>query len=165
MRKLKEPMGRIGKLLNKLQDCDYDLVYQPGALHVTPDLLSRPSTEANVVEMQIGQCINWKAEQALDTNTSKLVELVAEKSSSKFNDKSSWSALAYSEEWFKLRDKLFLEKDVLIVQTDSSSKVVVPKQVISVILNFLHDSSIAGHRDYERTLDSVNKSYFWVRSS
>jgi len=42
MRKLKEPMGRIGNLLNKLQDTDYEMIYQPGALHFTPDLLSRP---------------------------------------------------------------------------------------------------------------------------
>ncbi len=50
MRKLKDPMDRIGNLLNKLLDFDYGMVYQPGAVHVKHDLLSRP-TKNDVVNI------------------------------------------------------------------------------------------------------------------
>jgi hypothetical protein len=37
-------MGRIGRLLNKIQDLDYKLVYQPGSSNYTADLFPvRPS--------------------------------------------------------------------------------------------------------------------------
>ena len=70
MKKLKEPMGRIGNILLKLQDCDYDIYYQPGALNFIPDLISRPSvdivTEVNNTEIQFDSCVNWIAEQNAD---------------------------------------------------------------------------------------------------
>ena len=74
-------MGRIGNLLNKLQDCDYNMVYQPGAIHFTPDLLSRPSRENEVeikaVEMQFESCVNWSEEQATDTRIANVLRVLA----------------------------------------------------------------------------------------
>jgi hypothetical protein len=59
MRSLKDPMGRIGRLLNKIQDLDFTLIYQPGSSNYTADMLSRPSVEVKVAELQIGSSINW----------------------------------------------------------------------------------------------------------
>lgn len=42
LRELKEPAGRLGRLFNHIQDADYTLVYQPGVLNYTADILSRP---------------------------------------------------------------------------------------------------------------------------
>jgi hypothetical protein len=39
-------MGRIGRLFHKIQDIDYDFVYQPGLSNCTANLLSRPNVEA-----------------------------------------------------------------------------------------------------------------------
>ena len=66
MRSLKEPMGRIGRLFHKIQDIDYDLVYQPGSSNCTADLLSRPNVEANAIELRVESCVNWSLEQSLD---------------------------------------------------------------------------------------------------
>ena len=66
MRSLKEPMGRIGRLFHKIQDIDYDLVYQPGSSNYTADLLSRPNVEANSIELRVESCVNWSLEQSLD---------------------------------------------------------------------------------------------------
>jgi len=59
-------MGQIGRLFNKIQDIDYNLVYQPGSSNYNADMLSRPSVEANSVELWVESCINWSLEQSLD---------------------------------------------------------------------------------------------------
>ena len=79
MRKLKEPAGRIGNLLNKLQDCDYEMIYQPGPLHVTPDLLLSPPKQAikdNVVKMTFEACINRGKEQNADEKVSEILKIL-----------------------------------------------------------------------------------------
>jgi hypothetical protein len=96
MRKLKDPMGRIGNLLNKLQDTDYDMIYQPGALHVTPDLFSRPSTVVEVysVEFAFSSCVNWEKEQVVD---GKLVHVLNLLTGTDVDDESKWSEFASCE--------------------------------------------------------------------
>jgi hypothetical protein len=79
MRSLKEPMGRIGRLFHKIQDIDYDLVYQPGSSNCTADLLSRPNLEANSIELRVESCVNWSLEQNLDPDL-RIVEQFIEKS-------------------------------------------------------------------------------------
>lgn len=68
MKVLKEPMGRIGRLMNKLQDQDFTLVYQPGSKNITADLLSRPEKVVESVELKTSElvfqgCVNWAKEQ------------------------------------------------------------------------------------------------------
>jgi hypothetical protein len=57
MKSLKEPTGRIGRLLWKPQEQDCSIVYQPGSSNVTADLLSR-HVDLNVVEVGVDSCIN-----------------------------------------------------------------------------------------------------------
>ena len=164
MRKLKDPMGRIGNLLNKLQDCDYNMVYQPGAIHFTPDLLSRPSRENEVeikaVEMQFESCVNWPEEQATDTRIANVLRVLA---AANVEDKESWLEFQDGIEWFKIRHELRVQNGTLYREIDEKLRVVVPKQVVSMVLNFLHDSPLAGHRDFEKTYDSIRSKYFWLR--
>ena len=164
MRKLKDPMGRIGNLLNKIQDCDYDMVYQPGALHFTPDLLSRPSKNVviNSIEMQFGSCINWVQEQAVDVSVSEVIRLVKNKNDDEYNSVVNWLKFPKGAEWFKIREELSLEHDIL-VKLDIKPKIVIPKQSISVVLNFMHDAPLAGHRDFEKTYEAIREKYFWVQ--
>jgi hypothetical protein len=161
MRKLKDPMGRIGNLLNKLQDCDYDLIYQPGALHFTPDLLSRPSSgvEVKSVEMQFDACINWEQEQLVDSKLCNVVRLLA---SDEVDLENKWQELCSGVEWFKIRHELIINNGVLMRELDGKLKIVVPKQSVSVVLNILHDAPLAGHRDFEKTYDSIRNKYFWI---
>ena len=161
MRKLKDPMGRIGNLLNKLQDTDYDMIYQPGALHVTPDLLSRPSTvvEVNSVEFTFSSCVNWEQEQAVD---GKLVHVLNLLTGTDVDDESKWREFASGSEWFKLRNELSIQNGILMRECERKFKIVVPKQSVSVVLNFLHDAPLAGHRDFEKTYDAVKSKFFWL---
>jgi hypothetical protein len=45
---------------------------------------------------------------------------------------------------------------------DDKTKIVVPKQSVATVLTFLHDSPLAGHRDFDKTFDSINSKYFWL---
>jgi hypothetical protein len=66
MKSLKEPMGRIGRLFHKIQDIDYDLVYQPGSSNCTADILLRPNNETDSIELRVESCVNWSLEQSPD---------------------------------------------------------------------------------------------------
>jgi hypothetical protein len=160
MKKLKDPMGRLGNLLFKLQDCEYEMVYQPGNLHVTPDLLSRPSksSELNSIEMQFQACVNWEQEQLVDCKLSKIVSLVK----AKVDLVEKWSECASGSEWFKMKEELCMQEGVLMRKCDNKLKIVVPKQSVSVVLNFLHDEPLAGHRDFEKTYNAIKGKYFWL---
>ena len=46
---------------------------------------------------------------------------------------------------------------------DGIVKIVVPKQARVLVLNLLNDSPLAGHRDFERTYDSISNKYFWLK--
>ena len=166
MKKLKEPMGRIGNLLLKLQDCDYDIYYQPGALNFIPDLLSRPSvdviTEVNNTEIQFDSCVNWIAEQNVDDQCVQLKKILNNISEGTMKDIQTWQDLAKPAEWFKVRTNLLLENGILLFNDSNTRKIVVPKQVISLVLNFCHDIPLAGHRDFEKTFETISKRFFWL---
>jgi len=56
MKELIEPMGRLGRLFNSIQDADYTLVYQPGVFNYTADMLSRPEHIAEVNSLEMKYC-------------------------------------------------------------------------------------------------------------
>jgi hypothetical protein len=65
-------------------------------------------------------------------------------------------------DWFKIRDELSIQNGILMREIEKKFKIVVPKQSISVVLNFLHDAPLAGHRDFERTYDAIKNKFFWL---
>jgi hypothetical protein len=81
MKKLKNPVGRIGRLLHKLQDQDFVIIYQPGAQNFTADWLSRPDeAQLKLIETQFNSSVNWVEEQASDSilSTTRWVVFVIE---------------------------------------------------------------------------------------
>lgn len=75
--KSKEPNGRLYKLLLKIQELDYSIVYFPGKLNHTADVLSRighenqASIKVNMIEHTISSLdlnvnIDWEFEQGID---------------------------------------------------------------------------------------------------
>ena len=161
MRSLKEPMGRIGRLFNKIQDIDYDLVYQPGASNYTADLLSRPTVEANSVELRVESCINWSVEQSLDSYLRAIKTWVQ----SEARDTQLQVELpeGFRDEWLKVLDRLDVQNDVLVFSDNGVTRTVVPTQVVPVILRVHHDLPLAGHRDFEKTYATISSRYFWIK--
>ena len=173
MRSLKEPMGRTGRLLNHIQDIDYKIVYQPGASNYTADWLSRPEStperekELNTIQIQLNSTINWPVEQNDDAVVKRVIELVKERdnvspNSNSYANKESWKDLKDGMDWFRLKDKLFLANDVLMLNDSLKVRPVVPAKLIKIILEFHHDQPLAGHRDFERTFASIKERYFWI---
>ena len=154
MRSLKEPMGRIGRLFYKLQDIDYDLVYQPGSSNYTADLLSRPSVQANSIELRVESCVNWSVEQSLDSDLRAVKQFLSSE---------NISEISLSSDWKKVASKLILENDIVFYTDLQSTRIVVPKQVVPIILKVHHDISLAGHRDFEKTYNSIAPRYFWIK--
>jgi hypothetical protein len=104
MRSLKEPMRRIGRLLHKIQDFDYELVYQPGASNCTADFLSRPSVDANTVELRIESCINWSLEQSVDFAVCSLKSVVV--AAEQPSEATIPDEVPHKSDWSRLLDKL-----------------------------------------------------------
>ena len=65
LKKASEPNGRLYRLLLKLQDLDYDIIYQPGKLNLVADLLSRPPV-VSISNLQLNFNVDWALEQSLD---------------------------------------------------------------------------------------------------
>jgi hypothetical protein len=159
MRSLKKPMSRIGRLLYKIQDLDYDLVCQPGSSNCTADLLSRPPVAANSVELRVESCINWSLEQSVDFAIRRIKSgLVSAENRSEILIPDE---VPQKNLWNRLREKLDVQNGVLVVCENGFSRIVVPQQVIPVVLNLHHDFALAGHRDFDKTYDAISSRYFW----
>ncbi len=78
------------------------------------------------------------------------------------NDIQTWQELAKPAEWFKVRTNLFLENGILLFNDCTTRKIVVPKQVTSLVLNFCPVIPLAGHRDFEKTFETISKRFYWL---
>ena len=126
-------MGRIGRLFHKIQDIDYDLVYQPGSSNCTADLLSRPNFEANSIELRFESCVNWSKEKSLDRDL-RIVKQFNEKSySSNDENRAQECHQEIKVEWNKILDRLVIQNDVLCFSDENSTRIVIPDQVEIVL--------------------------------
>ncbi|RNA25356.1 Retrovirus-related Pol poly from transposon [Brachionus plicatilis] len=91
LEKSKEPDGRLFKLFLKLQDLDHEIIYYPGILNKTADLLSRPNVQ--ISKLDVGVDIDWQTEQHKDKELS--VILIAIKT----NNKNRLNELEKSQTW------------------------------------------------------------------
>ena len=111
MNKLKNPMGRLGRLFHRLQDVDHvEILYVPGFDNMLPDFLSRSfesvDSELNNIELQ--SIINWEKEQSLDSNLQQIINLV------KSNPiESEWLKIQDGKRWVRERKNLFLSNGIL----------------------------------------------------
>jgi hypothetical protein len=170
MRELSEPMGRLGRLFNNIQDADYTLVYQPGVFNYTADMLSRPEhiKEVNSMEMRIGSAINWKSEQSKDPEIGaiiKLFEMDSEMQIKLESKESKWSRVKNSGDWYKIRDELELVDGVVMVKANGECgrRVVVPQGFVRTLLELKHDMPLSGHRDFEKTYSGIQSKFFWQK--
>lgn len=158
MQKLKNPMGRLGRLFHKLQDVDYEFVYVPGEKNFLPDFLSRSfEVESNVCLLNqsvLKSTIDWKTEQSRDRELSEVKKLVESNGSD-----SKWLNLNNGKRWLQNRKYLYVSGDILY---HSNCKIVCPDALKSVVLKMFHDSPFAGHRAFKTTFEALRARYFWL---
>jgi hypothetical protein len=155
MTNLKNPMGRLGRLLHRLQDVDYQIVYLPGVENFLPDYLSRAfeeeESESNNIELR--STIDWAEEQSLDLNIQQIIDLIGRN-----QHDSEWLKVDKGSRWVRERKELFIAGGIL---KHGDDKIVCPTHMKNEILHHYHDSPFSGHRGFETTLTAIQKRYFW----
>ena len=97
--KAKEPNGRLYRLLIKLQDLDYEIIYHPGCKNNLADLLSRPTAEVNSLEIEV--LFDWASEQDKDKELA-TVKIMTQSDVCKID----WKELKFYEFWKKNKEYL-----------------------------------------------------------
>ena len=154
MNKLKNPLGRVGRLFHRLQDEDYEVIYVPGPENYLADFLSRsfePQVESNYIELK--SSFDWVTKQKENEEINQVSRLIQLQS----ND-SEWLKIRNGSRWLREKRELYLSSGVF---KHGNDKIVCPPETkISVLLNH-HDSPFGGHRAYETTLVSIRNRYYW----
>ena len=157
LQKAKEPNGRLYRLLLKLEEFNYKIIYYPGALNKLADLLSRPNqtkVEINKLEMECE--LDWEEEQDRDR------ELSIVKVAVKTGDVKELLGLDNSKYWNTNKEYLFVQDNILKLKNyQGIDVVVVPSQLRSFICKIYHDEITAGHLSYEKTYKSICSRYYW----
>jgi transposase InsO family protein len=154
MNRLKNPLGRLGRLFHRLQDVIYQIFYVPGPENFLPDFLSRsfePEIEINNIELK--SSIDWITEQANDEEISQIIKVIQSNS-----DDTEWLKVKNGSRWIREKRELYLSEGVL---KHSNDKLVCPQRLKTSILQNYHDSPFGGHRAYETTLISIRNRYYW----
>ena len=125
-------------------------------------MLSRPSVEANSVELRVESCINWSLEQSLDPYIRSIRNRIQNQVTEATQSQDELSE-ELTAEWLKVLNRLSVQNDVLVYTDEQTTRTVVPKQVAPVVLRVHHDLPLAGHRDFEKTYHTISSRYFWPK--
>lgn len=91
----------------------------------------------------------------------KIIELIKSKKLEE-NIRRLWSGNVILKNLLRVWRYLSLENDVLVVKEEGKkSKKVVPKQLVSLVLELFHENPLSGHRDFDKTFDLINSNYYW----
>lgn len=165
--KSKEPNGRLYKLLLKLQELDYSIVYCPGKQNNTADVLSRITQEGvnsieilkvehdvNALDFNIN--IDWEFEQEMDR------EIAVVKLAIKTGDKIDFQDVENASYWKANQDQLIIERGTLYLKGKAGTNlVIVPKHKQLQICSLYHDAITSGHLGFEKTFRSLESRFSW----
>jgi hypothetical protein len=163
---LKEPFGRLGRLLHYLVDVDYEIRYIPGNQNFLADFMSRAisedcddspctATRIEVNSLQITSAIDWPLEQSRDVELSHLRSLIV---SNKTDD--AWVKLLINgARWLKEKRQLFIFNNVL---KHGANQILVPNHLKKMVMEWHHDVPFAAHRGAETVLLAIRIRFFWL---
>jgi hypothetical protein len=159
LQRLKNPLGRFGRLLNQLADVSYEIKYIPGSNNHLADFMSRVEhpfdpcpVSVNSIELRSG--IDWFKEQQEDKDVATIGHLIKTNATD-----SEWIKSIDGSAWLRNKAELYLANGILKF---GSGRTVVPKHLRTKVLEWYHDAALAGHRGYEPVLASLRFRYFWL---
>lgn len=146
--RLKDPQGRLGRWVLRLQQYDYKIIHRKGKDHVVPDALSRlvSSDDSSPLAVNLIQVIDIR-----DPWYAKMVRLVTQK------------PLSYPL-WRVADGKLYkrVKLDYPALRNDDDYwKLVVPKEYRNSVLLECHDIPTSGHLGTFKTFHRVAQLYYW----
>lgn len=175
---LKDPSGRLGRWLLRLQEFDMTIKFKSGRLHSDADALSRcplpsdvPSSDflsrttvhshaaishlTPVPALPNFDATFLRAEQLKDPTFSRLILHLDGTTTS--TDKK----LLRQSRSFVLSDGVLYKRNYC--PDGARLLLAVPKAIRQLVLRALHDDATAGHLGFFKTYDRVRKRYFWPR--
>lgn len=145
--RMKDPNGKLARWAVKLQQFDFSLIHRPGTSNVVPDALSRAPLEVSTLVSFSSTTDKWYLQ----------LKAAITASPGSYPD---WRV--EGENIYKLVPTARLEAPNL-----SPWKYVVPSDFRRQILHECHDSPLAAHMGFLKTLYRVSEHYYWpkMRSS
>lgn len=133
---LKNPTGRLARWAVRLQQYDYEIIHRKGQDNVVPDTLSRAVPLLNAIVK-----IN-------DKWYNNMLDRVALRP-----DKYPLYQIKEGELFYHAKPKL--------LDNVNEWKVVIPKDGRTAVLFESHDSELSGHCGIYKTLDKLQRKYYW----
>lgn len=144
LQNLRDPAGRLGRWALRLQAHNFELVHRKGRLMVVPDALSRAVDSVDVPSF--GNSNDPWYEALLNKcqmNPEKFTQFRVENRVLYKYCEQGKQSLGYRLSW----------------------RVVVPKNERLNVLQQCHDEPMSGHGGFYKTLDRIQRTYFWPKMS
>uniref|UniRef100_A0A1Y1NGJ5 RNA-directed DNA polymerase n=1 Tax=Photinus pyralis TaxID=7054 RepID=A0A1Y1NGJ5_PHOPY len=144
---LKDPQGRLGRWVLRLQQFDYDIVHRKGLDHVVPDFLSRainPNDEG--VELHLVE--------VSDVHDPWYLKMI---------DKINHYPLQYTK-WRVVDNKIYKRMEANFKELRDPSdcwKLVLPRELRKEAIHSCHDVPLSGHLGIYKTFSRVSRFYYW----
>lgn len=162
---LKDPSGRLGRWMLRLQEYDYTVLYKSGKKHGDADSLSRcplpdlPLTDTSDVEDPLFilplSLHSVASQQILDPYTSRILNHL------NGTHTSSNRAFLRSVHHFQIRDGLLYRRNYL--PQGNRWLLCIPQELRGDVLRSLHSEPTSGHAGFLKTYRRISQRYFWPR--
>lgn len=139
---LKDPQGRLGRWVLRLQQYDFEIIHRKGKEHVVPDCLSRAVPIINNMTLNEGTNDKWYEKMCERVRIDPL----------KF------------KEWRVCDQKLYkyVKGEMNEVQEEENKwKLVIAKKDRKELLKQSHDNVISGHLGVYKTYNRLLTNYYW----
>ncbi|KRZ65622.1 Retrovirus-related Pol polyprotein from transposon 17.6, partial [Trichinella papuae] len=186
LRNFKEPEGQVARWLEQLAEYDFNVLHRPGRAHCNADALSRQRCPqcgislvatatppvATMEEVTPSRCLSivdiqtWQQAQSTDATLSVLRSWLAANRWPRHcptsSDPDLWSL------WRDGRGVFRVDENGLLRRRQASSdyvddQLIVPKELRNDVLTAMHNTTFGGHFASRRTLDRLQRRYFWPR--
>jgi hypothetical protein len=159
---LRSPSGRLARWALLLQSFDLHVDYIPGRRNVVADMLSRPPIADLDASSKLEACfasINIPTVSATELRNEQLGDETLKKIVRCFEDGADEGPERWTDRGYVMSGGI-LYRYVPDSETEEP-QLVVPQQLIPAVLKEFHDSTRAGHPGVERTIEKINRHYFW----
>lgn len=179
--RFKEPEGQLARWMETLSEYRFIIIHRDGKKHGNADGLSRqPCRQCGRIDGEekedelfvrvIGLQPAWSEEQLAklqseDEDISPVYTAVVAGTRPLANDVTAWPAAAkrYWQDWDRLRLTNGVLRRVWFDKTgkEIGQQLLVPRKMVSTLLQTAHDDPLAGHFAVRRTLKRIRQAYYW----
>lgn len=140
---LKEPVGRLGRWILKLQQYNFKLIHRKGKFNIVPDTLSRAFVESLDVQTD---------DFTLDPDYNELRRNIT-------NNPEKYPDLKVTGNIIFKHDEKNSPKDF----SEFKWRLYVPSHLKNKVLRENHDDPLASHFGYYKTVRRIRSNYFWPK--